>query len=104
MNSEFVGKNSYRLRKNKRIHLDKADYYVTSSEQTNNFIRDLTVNQEIFLSIPVLTQNYLPSEISPPMGKPLQMSRFNQTFSYKNYLQRLKEANANESKYYNILS
>lgn len=77
---------------------------MSSNEQTNNLIRDFAVNQEVFLTTGVLTQNHLPQEIHPPMAKPLAMARINQTFARKNYLQKLKEVASGESKFFNILS
>jgi hypothetical protein len=59
-NSNFETKNSYRLRKSKKLNVAKVDYMVNSNEQTNNFIRDFTVNQEIFLTVAIITQTHLP--------------------------------------------
>lgn len=103
-NENFEMKNSYRLRKNKRLSFDKIDYMAICNEMTSNFIRDSTVNQEIFFSVGVLTQNHLPNEIHPPMNKPLAIARINQTFACTYYLQKLKELSSGESKYFNILS
>lgn len=85
-------KNSYRLRKSKKLNFVKHDYYVTTSEQTNNVIRDFTVNQEIFVTTGVVTHNYLPAEIFPPTTKSLPIARINQTFAKRNYLQKLRES------------
>jgi hypothetical protein len=62
------------------------------------------VNQDIFLTAGILTHNYLPNEISPPMSKPLAMARINQTFAHKNYLQGLKDLTSGMQKYFNIMS
>ncbi len=103
-NSNFELKSSYRLRKSKRLNIGKIDYWAASSEPTNNFIRDLAVNQEVFITTGIITHNYLPSEIYPPMAKPLAMARINQTFARKNYLQNLKDNTTGTLKFFNILS
>jgi hypothetical protein len=103
-NGNFVSKNSYRLRKSKKLTFSKVDYWVAAKENSNNLIRDLTVNQDIFLASGVMTASHLPTEIYPPMAKPLTMARINRTFARKNYLQKLKELSSGEFKFYNILS
>lgn len=72
------------------MSFDKIDYMTLSSELANNSIRDSTVNQDIFLTVGVLTQNHLPNEIHPPTNKPLAIARLNQAYANKNYLQKLK--------------
>ena len=89
-NSSFEMKNSFRLRNNNKIKVGKLDYMVASNEPSNNLIRDYAVNQEIFMTVPILTQNHLPQDIHPPMSKPLPITRINQTFASRNYLQKLK--------------
>ena len=76
----------------------------TSNEPANNLVRDYIVNQEIFLSVGVLSGSHMPDEIHPPMAKPQLISRINQAFAIKNYLQKLKELSSGESKFFNILS
>lgn len=90
-NGNFEMKNSYRLRKNKKLTFNKIDYYVASHEMANNLLRDFAVNQEIFITTGVLTQNHLPQDVSPPTSKIIPIARFNQTFASKNYLQKLRE-------------
>ena len=63
----------------------------TSTESSNNQIRDYCSNQDIFLITGVMSQNHMPDEIHPPMAKPLAIARINQTFATKTYLQKLKE-------------
>lgn len=75
-----------------------------SNEQTNNLIRDFTVNQEIFSTTAVLTSNHLPADIYPPISKPQAIARINKTFARNNYLQKLKEKASGEFKFFNILS
>jgi hypothetical protein len=105
INGNFTLKSSYRLRKNKKLTFSsKLDYWVTVNEPSNNLIRDLTVNQEVFIVTGVLTIAHLPAEINPPMSKPLTMARINRTFARNNYLQKLKELTTGEFRYYNILS
>lgn len=41
-----------------------------------------------------MSQNHLPADVVPHMNKPLNLARINQTYSGKNYLQRLKEINS----------
>lgn len=103
-NSNFETKNSYRLRKNKKSTFAKVDYLVVSNEQTNNLIRDFTVNQETFSTTPIITSNHLPGDVYPPISKPLAMARINKTFARNNYLQKLKEKTSGEFKFFNILS
>ena len=103
-NSNFETKNSYRLRKNKKLGFGKIDYLAVSNEQTNNLIRDFTVNQEIFYTTAVITASHLPHEIYPPISKPLPMARINKTFARSNYLQKLKELTSGQFKFFNILS
>ena len=103
-NCNFEVKHSYKLRKNKKLTFDRVSYMATSNEPTNNLIRDYTVNQDIFLTVAILSQNHMPQDIHPPMTKALPISRVNQTFATKNYLQKLKELTSGESKFFNILS
>jgi hypothetical protein len=103
-NGNFELKSTYRLRKSKRLNIEKIDYWAASNEPTSNLIRDFTVNQDIFLTSGIITNNYLPSEISPSMAKPLPMARINQTFARKNYLQSLKDIASGTQKFFNIMS
>jgi hypothetical protein len=103
-NSNFEVKSSYRLRKSKRLNIGKLDYWSSSNESSNNLIRDLAVNQEVFITTGIITHNYLPNEVYPPMAKPLAMARINQTFARKNYLQNLKDNTTGTLKFFNILS
>ena len=103
-NGNFELKSSYRLRKSKKLNIGKIDYWATSNEVTNNLIRDFTVNQDIFLTAGIITHNYLPAEIHPPMAKPLLIARINQTFARKNYLQNLKDTVSGTQKFFNIMS
>lgn len=103
-NGNFEIKSSYRLRKSKRLNIGKIDYWAASNEPTNNLIRDFTVNQDIFLTSGVITHNYLPPEVYPPMAKPLPMARINQTFARKNYLQGLRDNSSGSQKFFNIMS
>lgn len=103
-NSNFEVKSSYRLRKSKRLNIGKLDYWAASNESTNNLIRDLAVNQEVFITTGIITHNYLPSEVFPTMSKPLPMARINQTFARKNYLHNLKDNTTGTLKFFNILS
>ena len=76
----------------------------TSGERCENQLRDYATNGDIFLVVPILTQSHLPEKVNPDMKKPLPISRINQTFARRNYLQKLKELSSGESKFFNILS
>ena len=86
------------------MKFDKILYQAVSTEISNNLIRDFATNQEIFLVTGVLTENHMPSEIHPPMAKPIAIARINQTFATKTYLQKLRELSSGESKFFNIMS
>jgi hypothetical protein len=103
-NGSFELKSTYRLRKSKRLNIEKIDYWAASGETNSNLIRDFTVNQDIFLTSGIITHNYLPPEILPSMAKPLPMARINQTFARKNYLQSLKDIASGTQKFFNIMS
>lgn len=103
-NGNFEVKHSYKLKKNRKLNFDRVNYMATSNEPTNNLIRDYTVNQEIFLTVAMLSQNHMPQEIHPPMTKYLPIARINQTFATKNYLQKLKLIASGDNKFFNILS
>jgi hypothetical protein len=79
------------VRKSKRVVIGKIDYWASCGEAAGNLIRDYTVNQEMFFTVGALTQNYLPNDINPPTAKPYAISRLNQTFARKNYLQGLRD-------------
>ena len=92
MNENFEPKNSYRLQGNKNIKVqDKINYGVNVNQNAANAIRDNIVNQEIFRTCFILSQNHLPDTIEPPTKKNIALYRLNQCFCRPNYYQKLKE-------------
>lgn len=46
VNNNFVSKNSYRLKKSKRLQIvEKLEYWIGMNEAASNLVRDYTVNQ-----------------------------------------------------------